>query len=148
MNIRLIECFLCFLGGTLRRKLSEKLAWPELLWELLWEPFKRQRASCALYGRGYGKWNFEGILKALDARFVAIPGRLAFSLSDSSLHGQRGRCPSHFFTLTLTGGATGISWGSFDERCRKCWPRLELCGDSGGSFPIARSRSYREFMIK
>ena len=91
-----------------------------------------QRASCALYGRGYGKWNFEGSLKVLDARFVAIPERLAFSLPFSLLHGQRGRCPSHLFTLTLRGGATGISWGSFDKRCRKCWPRLELCGGSGG----------------
>ena len=32
---------------------------------------------------------FRGILKVLDARFVAIPGRLAFSLLDSS----RRLCP-------------------------------------------------------
>ena len=44
-----------------------------------------QRASCALYGRGYGKWNFEGILKVLDTRLVSTPGRLAFSLPVSSL---------------------------------------------------------------
>ena len=33
----------------------------------------------------------------LETRFVATPGRLAFSLPDSSLHGQRGRCPSRFY---------------------------------------------------
>ena len=91
---------------------------------------------------------FRGILKVLDARFVAIPGRLAFSLPFSLLLGQRGRCPSLLFSFYADGvrvefrgdpsmegvGNVGLGWNSV--------------GTVGEGFPIARRRSYREFMIK
>ena len=52
--------------------------------------------------------------------------------------------PSFYFPLTLT-GATGISWGSFDKRCRKCWPRLELVRKNQGTHPSEKGDKLKRY---